>query len=265
MTRVCTLFTCKLFCVLLFSSCLLSFCGSNYDDGTTRLRKETLIYKLDIVREKGTTFHLKSFVSIYYLNEGVLIAVPSYSDLVRDSLDKSGSVVGDVELKNDTTFRYFIYQKGNQTGISYDSLTIAKGKHFSVDSLLTQKMFKELSLDRFRDEMLVRKTIIKDTLFEARMPKVKRDMIDSDSTYCYFLRKPNKLVYSFSKLLDSANENEKLFRVRILFNAKFEPSMNVVVPKREFFLEIKEDTIRDRKLILSLFDKYSKDVNTSNK
>jgi len=229
------------------------------------LKKETLISRLEFVRDNGEVVHMDGFISIYYLKDLVMYENPDFNEYSKVDLDKNGDFISDTFLKNDTSFRYFIHKYGDETGIQYDSLTAVKGKIFPLDSLLKIKAFKGMNFYDVKNERLVSKEKIVDTMVQRTIPRVKFDLSYPDSSYYYYSKSPTNLVYSFSKYLDSTRKNHKLFKVRIVYKPTFDKAFKIHVPRREFYFEIKEDTIRNRKLILALFKRFSKDVSPSNK
>jgi hypothetical protein len=198
---------------------------------------------------------------IYYHEDHILYARPLTYTEAKVFTDKNDSLIREELVKTEIRWQYFVYTKGNLSGLRYDSLTVKNGIEFPVDSFLAKTIFfKEKMFFDKNNDSLVQKIIEQDnTVIEKYISKTKPDETYCDTTFLYFKNGFKGIDFHLSKYLDSL-KNLRLFKARLFYNPKNLKSNNPVERQsKELVFEIKENPVFRHNEIMSYFERYKKD------
>lgn len=170
---------------------------------------------------------------------------------------------GEKEIVNDDFlhpvilhYKYLLYTDSYNTGLLFDSINASISKRKIVDSFLARSFFGYTIKPIIKNYELQRTTADNDgNEIETYLPEVKPDRTYPDTTKLYYNARYNNLFYSFSKELDSA-KGMKLFKFRFIYNADDPKKFNDPWPAKEFFWEIQEDTLLNKKEILDFIQRH---------
>lgn len=182
----------------------------------------------------------------------------SYGSLVVYQLAQTREAATDEKIPG--TSQYFVYKESRPKGYLFSSYNDSSlGKILNVDSMLKMSSFAEANAPVLPDStwaiFRAEENDKKQALFEMYYAKTDNGCAACDSIYYYFDSRMNNLHHSLSHNLDSARRM-KLYRIRCLFNEKFSTRDNVMLPKREFFLELFEPTVTDPKSITYFINRF---------
>lgn len=218
-------------------------CGSIKSQGI-KLVKLAFVTNLPELNPDGSLINFRDSVPIYYYDDLVLYKMPylyeERTPASRPGKEKVDTVNLDKIAFTETRYIFFIYKRDQQAGmIIYDLNDLKSRKTASVDSIRSNLFYgnsdiyatlKKDSLYRtYRDSK-------KGNLVQVLIPKVERE--DGDTTFLHYSKEFKFCDLSFSKTLDSITQS-KLCKFRVVYNKKKSLISNAILPKREFYFELK--------------------------
>lgn len=215
-----------------------------------------------IMAEDGSSFNLKDTFTIVKKGDTYIYVISKPYEDSYITYNKADSII-DEKVKTGVNYNYYIFNKGDKSGVKYDSLNAKKGAKFSTDSFINSKNFfkSDISLDS-NYQLIGKVPATKFDEIEIYHAKNRLDENDPDSVYLSFSARL-KAPYSFSKKLDSTRQ-KKLFKIQIIYNPSKTEKYSFPVPRRELLFEIKEISIPDEKNINDLFKRF-KELNPTQK
>jgi hypothetical protein len=193
-------------------------------------------------------------LSFFNITDSIFINY--YEDFVLYKL--APSRIFETNEKIPGTETYFVFKKKDKYGLWLSKLdSINHGKSEPVDSFLNIRAFASAKFNLTTNDSLIQSVNDKkaNILQEKYIPKKRYGEFTFDSVYYYFTNDLKNFDYSFSPKLDSIR-NMKLFKVRLLYNQSFSSKYNHILPKREYFFQIKEVPITNPEKILNFFKKF---------
>lgn len=241
-------FITKVTSVTLVIFLIIAGCNS-YSQPAATLTRIDYIVQYPVVQFPGPELKvLRDTLPVYYYNDYVVYGVPYRSTLQKDT----------ILIREEKKYAYFFFRKNRSYGFYFNSLhDTCKGQRLPVDSFL----FKRAFATKFEfpvDSLLSTSTDTKNNfVLEKYVPKKYYGEHYFDSMYCYYTNSLDHVEFSLSKKIDSA-KRIKLFRVRLLYNEKLSPTVNAVIPKREFLFEFRENRIVNAAEIIDFFNRAQK-------
>jgi len=243
--------------VLRYSSLFLGICLLNCSRKMSNIKALNLIVNyptIQVLSESNTVYsNLLDTISIYYINDYVvyqLSAVRQY--------ESSNKVFGSEP--------YFIYKKNDTIGRLYNSIhDFGNGINASIDSILFARAYTGMKLD-ITDSTSYKIVSIRSNheileKFVSRLPS--SNSLNVDSVFFYYTVDLKGFDYSFSKKIDSL-KGMKLYKIRLLYNAKLNETKTATYPAREFFFEIQKKNISDSdSAVVNLVKRYDKTYSRS--
>ena len=236
------------FVVLIYFVLACNFIHSK-DTKENTLNMVSLVVQYPYVNgQNGQLTYLRDTITKYH-----------YSDLILYQLVKSRNIETNEKIPGSE--QYFIYESSKPNGYLFKSLKDdTNGIKLSVDSLLAARAFAgtnfSLPPDSGWGSFSAQKSADQqEKLTEVYFSKKDYGPTAFDSIYYFYNKRLNKLDYTLSRSLDSSR-GMKLFRVRLLFNAKESKQYKMVVPKREFLFEIFEPRIVNENEIIDFFKRF---------
>jgi len=155
------------------------------------------------------------------------------------------------------TERFFVTSQGEKLGMFFKTITdTTSALKLKTDSFLLREAFSGAKFAL--DPALELVNSFSDTvghLVEEYATPHSTDPNAADSLYFYFAKSYNHIDYSLSESLDSLR-GMKLYKARMLFNGKMDNSMNVLMPKREIFFELRPTKVNHFQQVATLIRKY---------
>ena len=152
-------------------------------------------------------------------------------------------------------YKYFIYNDNDSMGLLFDSAIAVTGVRKRIDSFFARKFYGEIApVNKFNVKI---NSFTEETgnTVDVYVLNNKPDRTYPDTTKLYYNARFNHLFYSFSKELDSV-KGMKLFKFRFIYNADDPKKFNDPWPAKEFFWEIQEDTLLNKKEILDFIQRH---------
>ncbi len=216
---------------------------------------------LPVLVSESQLYNFSDSFSIYYYEDKILYACPLTYTEAKTFTDNNDSLIREEIIKTEIRWQYFVYTKGNLSGLRYDSLTVKSGITFPVDSFLAKTIFfkEKMFFDKSDDSLVQKVTEQDNTVIEKYISKTKPDETYCDTTFLYFNNGFEGIDFHLSKYLDSV-KNLKLFKVRLFYNPKNLKSNNPVERQsKELLFEIKENPVFNHKEIADYFERYKRD------
>jgi hypothetical protein len=190
-------------------------------------------------------FNLKDTVSIFYYNSYMVYHLAGSRDLLTDE-----KIAG--------SDSWFVLRKPLTYGYLFNSISdSSKGLKLPVDSFLNKRAYANASFNSNEKDSLVESFGNRDTLVEEYFVNKSNDELHPDSLYFYFSKKYKNIDYTFSPKLDSL-KNMKLYKVRLLYNAKFSTAYKTMLPRREYLFEIRNEGKNNIKQLDDFISRVSK-------
>ncbi len=210
-----------------------------------QLKAYKLMVSYPLVRDKGDLTILKDTVSIFYWQDYLIYKV-HYTALTR---------INDGPVNSEKRYNYFVFKKADKYGhLFYDVLDSSVGKRLPVDSFLFVRGF-HLAVNTDSLKLVSsKKNKTSGVLLEKYVsPKQRGDFVP-DSIFYYY--SPHlKTDYTFSAQLDSI-KNMKLYEVRFMYNRRYSRANKITLPKREFYFEVIEVVVDDKKEIEKVIKRF---------
>ncbi|HEX3164626.1 MAG TPA: hypothetical protein VHQ93_00130 [Chitinophagaceae bacterium] len=245
--------TIKAFAVELVVAIIMSGCAATIHK-SERLKEISIIVNYPVVivndgvHDGINFFNRKDTVWIFYCNNNVLYRLSGATDLETDK-----KILG--------TETWFIYVKKATHGFLFNSITdTSKGLRLPIDSFLNKRAYANANFDVPADSLYGKVENGNDTIVEKYFARTVHNGNYPDSLYYYFTNTFENVDYSFSRRLDSA-KNMKLYKVRVLYNEGFSSSYKIMLPKREFLFEMREEAIANSKQIINFFEMVKNQIN----
>jgi len=245
--------TIKAFAVELVVAIIMSGCAATIHK-SERLKEISIIVNYPVVivndgvHDGINFFNRKDTVWIFYCNNNVLYRLSGATDLETDK-----KILG--------TETWFIYLKKATHGFLFNSITdTSKGLRLPIDSFLNERAYANANFDVPADSLYGKVENGNDTIVEKYFARTVHNGNYPDSLYYYFTNTFENVDYSFSRRLDSA-KNMKLYKVRVLYNEGFSSSYKIMLPKREFLFEMREEAIANSKQIINFFEMVKNQIN----
>lgn len=198
----------------------------------THLRLTAGLPFLNLIDNKVKVTYLKDTIDIYYYKNNVLYFFPYIEqNQMRDSI-----------LVEERKYSCFLFDKDSCLGYFFGSLEgNFNAKKLPVDSVLTKR--GHYGMDFYLDDKC---TYIENVIDSDGIVMEKyydKDNILNifyhDSIYVYFDKRLNGIGLSISKSIDKM-KNQKLCKIRLIYNEKFYQKIHKILPKREMYFEIKK-------------------------
>jgi hypothetical protein len=199
----------------------------------------------DGIHDGVNFFNLRDTVYIFYYNNYMVYHLSGNRDLKTDE-------------KIPGSDSWFLLHKHSISGYLFNSISdSSKGLRLPADSFLTKRAYANASFNITEKDSLVESFENKDTLIEKYFINKSNDELHPDSLYFYFCKKYKDIDYTFSPKLDSV-KNMKLYKVRLLYNAKFSTTYKTALPKREYLFEIRNEGKNNAKQLDDFISRVSK-------
>lgn len=161
----------------------------------------------------------------------------------------------------------FVYTKGAETGLFFDSTRNIFSKPVRVDSMLKQLRKYKLEVQDLYSEMFIKymsasKIDYRGDCEELYYFKGKRDSTMIGTVVFYFTDKDRfkNVEYSFSEELDNI-KNKKLYKIVTTTNARFiGPPNNLYMDRSEVFQKIEKIAIDNPAEIKKYFEENNKSI-----
>lgn len=246
---------------------LLACASKSSSFGKDDIKGLLLLWTIPVVNGvSGEVSNIKDSVLIYHLDDLVLYRVAyTYTKYNQNAQKGNMNIVGDDPKTIDfreTRFKNFIHRLGESSGFLYDSLDTNSHLTFNVDSFERKKTFKGSKFYDITNAKIVQSNFYKDKsiLVEKYSSVTKPDESYSDTSYYYFNRGLNDILYSFSVEADTIKKM-KLNKIRFIYNSvPKNGNSKIEIPMREVVLEIRSFPIKNNKEIASFFEKFKRDV-----
>lgn len=211
-------------------------CSKNYRTNSVEL---IIKFPARIYKEKNEikVYHILDTVRIFYYEDYVLYRLPG-----RRIFETEEIIAG--------TEPYFIFNRKNTHGFLFTSLKDSSlPTKLQVDSFLANRGMKGKDFDLLPDSVwsLIGETNDKENSIVEKYVLIKPgDETSIDSISYYYTKTMDDVRYSFSKKLDSI-KSMKLFRIRMVYNEKFDKHQNITLPQREIVFEFRKGINFDEK------------------
>ena len=168
-------------------------------------------------------------------------------------------IINKLVPSNDTTYKYFVVEKGKQRGIWYDGVKDSIPKVFRLDSLeemltIIKSNMAIFSLDLGKPIRIVANAKDK-TKTEHYFTKTGEK--DADSIYRFYDEKMTDIEFSFSPKLDNEKKS-KLYKTLFIYLKK-KKGTNIDSLKSERITSIKRLNIVNNQQLISAFEKFETD------
>jgi len=177
----------------------------------------------------------------------------------RESKD---TIIGDTIfagfINPDTSYRHFVIERNNDSGLYYDEDKTKMAMSFSLDSLLKATELHPSKLRVYSLELGLPTEVFreKNTIIEKYLNK-KKAVSDPDSIYRYFSSNFSKIDFSYSPSLDQ-KANSKLIKTSFV-NIYDNKQKKDDVVRTEFYSEMKKVNIQFPNEFIRLIKQYNKD------
>lgn len=196
---------------------------------------------------------------IHYSNLTDSIQINYFKDYTIYRLLATRKLETDEKIKG--TEPYFICQAKQNYGLLFktinDTISLAK---YSVDSFLLRQNARGefINIPEDTSWRFISKERISTDIFLKKYAARHSKELTPDSLYYYYSNDLKNVLFSFSTIIDQT-EQQKLCKVRMLFNARFSDSLQIALPKREIFFEIKKSSVIDSEKLKKLIIRFEKE------
>lgn len=237
--------------LILVVTCLIflasfSNCGATKDSAKQDTIKAIKInYSLPLLAADSTVFQDDQIDVIYYYKDIIIHEVRTVYDSVVLETDQNGK---DVErsVKWEIRHKYFVYKQNETYGYKYDSLNAMEGekktvKAFNGGRVITQ--LDSLGILTLQKDSLVERVKRGNTVLEKYIPRNKRTIAFSDSTFLYFTTDPllRSSNFALSKSADNIRKM-KLYKLKMVYNDN--PNTTDIYGKQARYFSFEFDTIK---------------------
>lgn len=252
------------FAILIFLGYLFSRCYSYEKGPGIQIDKIYQVRKIPIVATDGKMEEeiYDSICIIYYKDFRIYQLPVEYTEanvrVIEGSDTVPGQLIDSLTFK-ETRYDFFIQKEGKPYGyLSLPELrktwkrTVGEvvnpveWKKINADSILNLKV-THLNFGLVRQIATLVSTSENDKAKELVQVYVSKNInadTDCDTTYLYFKPELTDIAYSYSPVLDSLMKS-KLYKIRLLYNARMSNVYNVWVPEREWLFEMGKIPVED--------------------
>lgn len=214
---------------------------------------------IEVIFNYPVIFKIDS-TKVHYSNLTDSIQISYLKDYTIYRLLATRKLETDEKIKG--TEPYFVCRVKQNYGLFFktinDTISLAK---YNVDSFLLKQNAKGEFINAPEDtswSFISEEKISTDILLKKYAVKHSKELTP-DSLYYYFSNDLKNIPFSFSTIIDQT-EHQKLCKVRLLFNEGYSDSMQIALPKREIFFEIRKlsfvDSEKLEKLIINFEREY---------
>ena len=189
--------------------------------------------------------------SIFYNNNFILYRFP-YT-FIEQHNDKPVNI----EIR----FTYFIFKFGSAHGYSYDPAKNDSIKTLNVDSILYKQGLgrTDIMLDSGYQITEVISKLDNFILTEKYSSISKPSRYFPDTVVYSYTDQFRDLPFSFSKKLEE-RKKLKILKIKGVYNSRFDDEYKTVLPKREFYFEIKPQYAIKDKFVFYVFGLHDKTI-----
>lgn len=200
------------------------------------------------LQEKSIKTISDSF-SIFYNNNFILYRFP------YTFIEQHNDKLVNIEIR----FTYFIFKNGSTYGYRYDPAKYDSINLLNVDSILYKQGLgkTDLMLDSGYQINEVISNLDNLKLTEKYSSIAKPTRYFPDTVVYSYTNQFRDLPFSFSKKLEE-RKKLKILKISGVYNTRFDDEYKTVLPKREFFFEIKPQYVIKDKFVLYVFGLHDK-------
>jgi len=222
-----------------------------------------LVTGIPILDGRGLPFLYEGSIIRLANNNLILYMFPETRSFSSTTVDKEGSVVADSLVSLKVLYSYFVYEKGQKTGLYYPVQENSDPKKLSVDSIL--------AVNTITNAPGVLKNIVdngtlvshlwssnRNSLTEVYLTKEKKDLSYSDTTILIYSKKLNKFDFSLLPHMDSI-KGIKLVELKKIYNPVPDTSDIYLRSRRVMFLKMEEVPVPDEKKTVSILERFAID------
>jgi hypothetical protein len=183
---------------------------------------------------------------------------------VANTKNIEGKIVNELVPSNDTTYKYFMVEKGKKIGLCYNSINDSAPKAFHLDSLEERLTIIRNYMDVYSLDLGKPISVTKNHKAKTEIERyfTKQSKEDADSIYRFYDKKLIDIDFSFSPRLDR-EKNSKLFMTLFVYLQK-KKGTDIDSIKTERSVSIRKLDIAYNKGMIALFEKFGKDIKTFN-
>lgn len=201
---------------------------------------------------------VSSQIAICYYKNYSLIEIPIFSMTKEFHAKNDSSSFKEISSKENTGFRYYMYENNSDHGLYYDSLMQEQGVKFCVDTLLKEKAFAGASFQNSDTDSLIKSIKITGqytSAIEVFSRTSNLAKISKDTLVFHYTNHLQGIPYSFSQILDRQQKG-KVYKIEYMYLAGETNSGNTnLFHKMRAIFEIGKIENGDRKLS-KYFDKF---------
>jgi hypothetical protein len=189
--------------------------------------------------------------SIFYNNNFILYRFP------YTFIEQHNDKLVNIEIR----FTYFIFKFGSAHGYSYDPGKNDSIKTLNVDSILYKQGLgkTDILLDSGYQITEVISKLDNFILTEKYSSISKPTRYFPDTVVYSYTDQFRDLPFSFSKKLEE-RKKLKILKIRGVYNSRFNDEYKTVLPKREFYFEIKPQYVIKDKFVFYVFGLHDKTI-----
>lgn len=189
--------------------------------------------------------------SIFYNNNFILYRFP------YTFIEQHNDKLVNIEIR----FTYFIFKFGSAHGYSYDPAKNDSIKTLNVDSILYKQGLgkTDIMLDSGYQINEVISNLDNFKLTEKYSSIAKPTRHFPDTVVYNYTEQFRDLPFSFSKKLEE-RKKLKILKIKGVYNSRFDDEYKTVLPKREFYFEIKPQHVINDKYVLYVFGLHDKTI-----
>ncbi len=187
--------------------------------------------------------------SIFYNNNFILYRFP------YTFIEQHNDKLVNIEIR----FTYFIFKNGSTYGYSYDPAKYDSINILNVDSILYKQGLgkTDIMLDSGYQINEVISNLDNFKLTEKYSSIAKPTRHFPDTVVYSYTDQFRDLPFSFSKKLEE-RKKLKILKISGVYNSRFDDEYKTVLPKREFYFEIKPQYVIKDKFVFYVFGLHDK-------
>lgn len=196
-------------------------------------RTVEIYFSSPLFHESGEEIEWKSKFSINSFEDALVYELPYFQKKITDSVS--------INVK-----KFFIFDRGSAEGLMYIPAKSPNPTVYKVDSILKAETLTGfgdiLTLD---EKIFVNKSVLKDTIKEAYIPKIKRDISYPDTIVISYLNSKIDLDYSLSKSIEKV-KNKTVVKVNSIYNPMVVKGVSIPRYTVDFELKVVDDIPREQ-------------------
>ena len=175
-----------------------------------------------------TPVNVSDSLYIFYVEDRVVYKLPYYQLMGN----RDGKISGE------TRYHYFTYLKDETYGLFFDSLQASTSKRLNVDSLLKLKGLNISSIGLKKYRLVETERLPDENLtIDKYCSLITNEINYADSALLYYTNALKNIDFSISDSLDRVKE-QKLSKIRLVFNSQVYKGSPHKLPRREVFVAI---------------------------